>query len=175
MKKVFVIILTYFSLIPLTYSQEIKDNLVYLQGGITDNGYNVTAGFEKLFGVNKNNGLSIDLNYHNLYNIPDVVPIKLKDESYFISVNYKRYFSIGKLSSFYPYAGLGLLGGYQHIDEFSSGIFTHPDENNFIFGGKSLIGTEYRVSKVIGFFLEGSYMFTGDHYFRANAGIKLRI
>ena len=138
MKKVFVIILTYFSLIPLTYSQEIKDNLVYLQGGITDNGYNVTAGFEKLFGVNKNNGLSIDLNYHNLYNIPDVVPIKLMDESYFISVNYKRYFSIGKLSSFYPYAGLGLLVGYQHIDEFSSGIFTHPDENNFIFGGKSL-------------------------------------
>jgi len=172
MKKInFLILLITCLSLQLNAQQLRSDKNIFLQTGVINSGFNVAAGFEKLFGENKNYGLNISLNVHQLDQTAESVSITAEESSFFLHVSGRRYFMTDNLNHLHPYVGLGVLGGYSHLSGGSSGMYNMLAENSFLYGASSQVGAEYNFSKFT-LFLEGAYLFTGEHYGRANMGIK---
>lgn len=146
---------------------------IFVQSGIVNGlgGYNVTAGFEELFGNHKLNGFAAGINFQDVDNSYSSADMIINEKSYFINIGYKRYFEMRSLNHFSPYAGLGILGGITHISENNNGVFHVNKHNEFLYGVISSIGIEYKLNKISPY-LEGSYYFTGDHFLRVNLGFK---
>jgi len=172
MKRInFLILLITCLSLQLNAQQLRSDKNIFLQTGVINSGFNVAAGFEKLFGENKNYGLNISLNVQQLDQSWDVVYITLQESSFFLHVNGRRYFMTDNLNHLHPYVGLGVLGGCEHTSSESNNMYSKSAESSLLYGASSQVGAEYNFSEFT-LFLEGSYLFTGGHYGRVNIGFK---
>lgn len=147
-----------------------RNNNVFIYAGMVNNGINLGTGYETKLDEKGLNSLAFDLNFQNLtatYNTSNLI---YKEKSYLIGITYKRYFSINS-NKLLPFWGLGVISGSEHVTAEPNGIYSVSPYTNFVFGGKTLLGLEYRRNK-FSYFVEGSFTYSGYDFYKANMGIK---
>lgn len=149
--------------------QERKSN-IFFYTGMVNNGINLGTGYETKLDEKGLHGLAFDLNFQNLTATYNTSNLFYKEKSYLTGITYKRYISI-KSNAFLPFWGLGVIGGFEHGTAEPNGIYSVTPYTNFIFGGKTLLGLEYRRNR-FSYFVEGSFTYSGYEYYKANMGIK---